>query len=98
MAEAAVTKTKVSISADEGAFSGAVASEKAKCEADRRVSLFQQKGKSPNKTKDTRVGNDLSSDDGDWSVKTGKEGNFYARVNATKTCGDARSKTVKSEE
>jgi hypothetical protein len=92
----AATKTKVSISAEEDGFSGAVASSKPKCEADRRVSLYQQKGAKPT-TKDPRVGSDLSNDDGDWAIKTGKEGKFYARVKVTKSCTAATSKTVKSE-
>ncbi len=94
----AATKTKLSISAEEEAFSGSLSSSKAKCEADRKVSLFQQKGKKPNPKKDKRVGSDLSANDGDWSVKTGKEGKFYATVKANKSCTGATSKTVKSEE
>lgn len=92
----AATGTKVSLSAEEDGFSGSVISKKAKCEADRRVSLFNQKGKAPN-TKDPRIGSDLSNDDGDWSIQTGKEGRFYVRVKATKSCTAALSKTVRSE-
>ena len=97
-AEATPIKTKVSISAEEGGFSGSVSNNKTKCEADRKVRLFLQKGAKPSTEKDSRVGSDLSNDEGDWSVKTGKEGKFYAHVKKTKTCAGNFSKTVNSED
>jgi hypothetical protein len=97
VAEAAVTTTKVSISVDDDVYSGSVTSSKTKCETDRKVSLFKQAGIQP-KTTDKKIGSDLSNDDGDWKIKSGKEGKFYVRVKATTKCGSAISKRVKSED
>jgi FlaG/FlaF family flagellin (archaellin) len=94
VAEAAVSTTKLTISNEDEVFTGSLSSGKAACESDRKVTLSKvtlQKGKVKTATK---VGSDVSNDDGDWTVKSGKTGKFRATVKATSKCGAATSKII----
>jgi FlaG/FlaF family flagellin (archaellin) len=95
-AEAAVTKTKITISNEDEEFTGSLSSSKASCESDRKVTLFKVtlNGKGA-VIKSTKVGSDVTNDDGDWTVKSGKTGRFRATVKATSKCGGATSKIIK---
>jgi len=87
------TRTRVSISAERNGFEGDVSSRRDSCVEGRRVTLFQDR-----RGDDRRIGSDRSNDDGEWSIRTRREGRFYVRVSETRRCGSARSRTVRSDD
>jgi hypothetical protein len=91
----AATRTKLTISAQEGGFSGFVISALDKCHNGRKVTLYKKKGTKPRPKKDKRIGTDVATPNGDgsqWRIDTDQRGKFYAYVSRSKGCGAAYSK------
>lgn len=69
------------------------------CEAGRKVTLYKQKGRTHDRSRDSKIGTDTAQPNGPdsmWSINTGKSGKFYAYVKSTSKCGEAYSRTVNS--
>jgi len=99
-AEAKSAGAKISIEAQQGGFFGYVKSKKESCESGRKVTLLKQTGRKRNVRRDQKIGSDIAQPNGPdsmWSINTDGQGKFYAYVKATKNCGKAFSKTVRSE-
>jgi hypothetical protein len=100
IAVASGAATTVSIKAQKGGFFGYVHSDKQKCEANRKVVLYKQKGSEQKPSQDTKIGHDFAQPNGpdsQWSINTNKSGKFYAKAAETSSCHHAFSKTVHSQ-
>jgi hypothetical protein len=100
MALARGANTGVTIKGPEGDFRGKVLSEKSKCEVDRKVIVYKQKGKKQDPSIDRKIASDISErrkDYGRWEVgNTGyKKGKFYAKAKRSEGCAAGRSETIK---
>jgi hypothetical protein len=94
------TKTKVTIEAQAGGFFGYVHSPKQKCELNRKVKLYKQRGHHHNRRVDKLIGSDIAQPNGPdsmWSVNTNRSGRFYAFTKKAHGCTKDYSKTVHSE-
>lgn len=79
-----------------GAF-GYVSSARAACAKGRQVVLFEAQGGQRRPASDPRVGSDRAEESEDsflWSVETRREGRFYARATATRSCAAALSRVL----
>ena len=75
--------TGVTIKGPNGDFHGKVLSERAKCQFDRKVVVYKQKGKKQDPSADKKIGSDTSEKQGNkgvWSIGNSgfKKGKFYA--------------------
>ena len=100
MALARGADTGVTIKGDEGDFHGKVLSERSKCEVDRTVVVFKQKGAKQDPSVDKKIASDVSErkgDHGTWEVgNTGyKKGKFYAKAKPSTGCEKGYSETIK---
>jgi hypothetical protein len=92
--------TKVTIKAQSDGFFGYVKSSDANnCANGRKVILYKQKGDSPDRQADTKIGSDTAQANGDkymWSTgNTGKpHGDYYAFAKHTTQCKADYSRTV----
>jgi len=81
-----------------GTFHGKVLSERASCEAPRKVFLFRQSGKHQNPSKDQKVLSTTSERQGNkgvWAVSGSfAAGKFYAKAKGTSKCAAGFSKTI----
>jgi hypothetical protein len=96
----AAADTGVTIKGENGDFHGKVLSEKAKCNGDRKVVVYKQKGRHQEPSTDKKIASDISErhgDHGDWNVgNTGyKKGKFYAKAKKSPGCAKGFSKTIK---
>jgi hypothetical protein len=97
-------ETKVKIKAESGGFFGYVkSSDPQTCAADRKVTLFKQKGKHQKPKKDVKIGTDLAQANGDkymWSTgNTGShKGHYYAKAGKIPGCKAGYSKTNKAQD
>jgi len=92
--------TGVTIHGPEGDFHGKVLSERSKCEVDRKVVVYKQKGRHQKPSVDRKIADDISERSGDvgvWSVgNTGfKQGKFYAKARHSRGCETGYSKTIR---
>lgn len=92
--------TKVTIKGPGGDFYGKVISSSKTCMANRKVTVWKQKGSVQNRSVDKKIASDTSELRGlygEWSVgNTGyKHGKFYARAAKSPGCQAAASKTIK---
>lgn len=92
--------TKVTIKGPGGDFYGKVISSSKSCMANRKVTVWKQKGTVQNRAVDRKIASDTSELRGlygEWSVgNTGfKHGKFYARAAKSPGCQAASSKTIK---
>jgi hypothetical protein len=100
IAFAGAVRTKVTIQAQQGGFFGYVHSRKQSCEAGRKVALYRQKGSSPDRSVDDKIGTDIAQPNGpdsQWSVNTNKHGMFYAFAHRIQGCKKGMSETVRSQ-
>jgi hypothetical protein len=96
----AAADTGVTIKGDNGDFHGKVLSERSRCQVDRKVVVYKQKGRHQKPSTDKKIGSDISEahgDHGDWSVgNTGyKKGKFYAKAKKSPGCATGYSKTIR---
>ena len=98
-ASAKSAPTKLTIrSYPSGAF-GYVESASKSCADQRKVEVFEQRGKRRDPAHDRRAGSDRAETSEDsylWTVKTKRSGRFYARAAAKPGCAAALSATVRS--
>ena len=92
--------TGVTIKGENGSFHGKVLSERAKCQWDRKVVVYKQKGKKQDPSVDKKIGNDVSEkhgNHGEWNVQdTGyKKGKFYAVARHSRGCDAGYSETIR---
>ena len=90
-------KSKVTISAQEGSFSGFVLSEDDDCHNGRKVTLYRRKAgvRKPNYKKDRKIGSDIATpnqDGSQWKIDIEQRGKYYAHVKKTRGCRAAYSK------
>jgi hypothetical protein len=96
----APARTTVTIKGPNGDFSGKVFSPRAKCEANRKVTVYRLRGNGYDPANDPKIGSDVSErrgDHGEWSIgNTGqKSGRFYARAARKPGCRGAFSLPIK---
>ena len=96
----AAADTGVTIKGQEGDYHGKVLSERNKCQGDRKVVVYKQKGKKQEPTTDKKIGSDISEDVGNKGVwdagNTGfKKGKFYAEAKKSPGCATGYSETIK---
>ncbi len=92
--------TGVTIKGPNGDFHGKVLSERAKCQFDRKVVVYKQKGKKQDPSADKKIGSDTSEKQGNkgvWSIGNSgfKKGKFYAVARKSSGCEAGRSETIK---
>jgi hypothetical protein len=92
--------TGVTITGKNGDYHGTVLSEKAKCQVDRKIIVFKQKGKDQSPSTDKKIGSDVSEKSGNvgvWDIGNSgfKHGKFYAKAKRSQGCAAGRSKTIK---
>jgi hypothetical protein len=92
--------TGVTIKGPNGDFHGKVLSERAKCQFDRKVVVYKQKGKKQDPSVDKKIGSDTSEKQGNkgvWSIGNSgfKKGKFYAVARKSSGCAAGRSETIK---
>ncbi len=102
-AQAARTRTRLTISAAGGSISGFVFSTNESCHPNRRVAVYKLRrgGKSKNRSRDRLVGTDTATPNGDrggsqYRVNVEKSGKYYAYVRGTGRCRSAFSKVVRA--
>jgi hypothetical protein len=100
MAVARGANTGVTIRGDNGDFHGKVLSPKSRCEVNRKVIVYKQKGNGQDPSIDKKIASDISErrgDHGRWEVgNTGfKKGKFYARAKRSEGCAAGRSTTIR---
>jgi hypothetical protein len=91
-ATAAPARTTVSISPQQGGFSGFVRSSKRACANGRKVYLYRRSGR-----RSIFVKSDPATANGDrfqWAIQVSRGGRYYARVKGSRQCGAASSRTV----
>ena len=82
----AATKSKVSITGDNGDYYGYVHSKDSRhCENDRKVTVFKQLGSTQDPNTDLKIGSDIAEPNGRdamWSIGNSgyKSGKFYAKA------------------
>ena len=96
----AAADTAVTIKGAEGDFHGKVLSERSRCEVDRKVIVYKQRGRHQDPSTDKKIASDISErrgDHGRWDVgNTGyKKGKFYAKAKRSPGCATGFSKTIK---
>lgn len=95
-AQAAGSRSTVTIQADGTDLSGFVSSTNPACVAGRKVLVFEQIG-SRGGGDDVKRYSDTADSNGSWNTgNTGEEGFFYAKVKATATCARDLSPTVQA--
>jgi hypothetical protein len=92
--------TGVTIKGPNGDFHGKVLSERAKCQYDRKVIVYKQKGKKQDPSVDKKIGSDTSEKQGTkgvWDIGNSgfKKGKFYAKAKASTGCAKGFSETIK---
>jgi hypothetical protein len=92
--------TGVTIKGDDGDFHGKVLSERAKCQYDRKVIVYKQKGKKQDPSVDKKIGSDISEKQGNkgvWDIGNSgfKKGKFYAKAKHSTGCNTGYSETIK---
>jgi len=98
----AKAETKVIIKAQSGGFFGYVESSKTKCASGRKVVLYKQKGDTPKRKKDKKIGSDIAQANGPgymWSTgNTGStKGLFYAYAPKINGCKAGFSKSIEAQ-
>ncbi len=93
-----ITDTSVNPN-DEGGnrISGVVVSGRESCHNNRKVFLFKKKGRVRNVRRDTKIGSDRATPNGDGSqfrIDFEGSGKYYAYVKKSKSCGGAYSRVV----
>jgi hypothetical protein len=96
----AAADTGVTIRGDNGDYHGKVLSERAKCQVDRKVVVYKQRGRHQEPTTDKKIGSDISEDAGNhgvWDIGNSgfKHGKFYAKAKRSPGCATGYSKTIK---
>jgi len=95
-AQAAGSRTTVTIKAEGVELSGTVRSKNPACVEGRKVILIKQVG-TRGGGDDRKIATDTADSDGRWSTgNTGIEGRFYAKVKATGSCNRDLSPTVRA--
>jgi hypothetical protein len=92
--------TGVTIKGPNGDFHGKVLSERAKCQYDRKVVVYKQKGKKQDPSADKKIGSDTSEKQGNkgvWDIGNSgfKKGKFYAKAKKSEGCNAGYSETIK---
>lgn len=95
-AQAAGSRSTVTIQADGTDLSGTVTSSNPACVEGRKVIVIKQVG-SRGGGDDVKFASDTADSNGSWNTgNTGTEGFFYAKVKATTTCARDLSPTVQA--
>ena len=93
-----ITDTSVNPNDDGGnRISGVVVSGRESCHNNRKVFLFKKKGRVRNVRRDTKIGSDRATPNGDGSqfrIDFEGSGKYYAYVKKSKSCGGAYSRVV----
>src|SRR3712207_5392663 len=74
-------KDKITISAQEGGFSGFVISSRERCQNGRKVTLYKRKPGKRSPRRDKKVGSDIATPNGDgaqWRIEITSPGKYYA--------------------